>query len=91
MTFTEIIYFKTEYIHKNESNSKKVWKFYDSKHPLAQYSGGSAVAMKNSDYWLDYYDVSEYKLKQFITFVNKMKDDELKANMYYKIRHSTNR
>lgn len=82
--YTVIISFKKEYSGK-KSNIKKILNFYNSDHPIAKYSGGSMVAVIDSDIWLDFYKVPSSKIISFIKYLDKIEDEDLKANIYLKI------
>ena len=86
MTFTVLIKFNKDYIKKNKANTDKVYNFYNSNHPIAKRSGGSVVAMKNSDYWLDYYKVTSREISKLLKYMEEIDDEEFKKNMYLTIR-----
>lgn len=72
-----IIKFKYPYCEKYY---QYVAEFIDE-NPLSKYSLGSLVAMKNSDYWLDYKGMNYNKLNELFNFINRDCSNGLKDNL----------
>ena len=85
MTFTVIIYFDYDYVHKNKFNMDKAYKFYNL-NPISKKSNGSVVAMVKSDYWLDFSNVTNNEITKLLKYIEAVDDAEFKSNIYLKIK-----
>jgi len=76
-----ILKFPREFVDCDE-NAKLVLEYIDKVCIIGYYSGGSIVAMKECDWWLDYYDVPEYMI---IEVVNELQEYGIPSRVEVKI------
>ena len=80
-----LIKFRKAYINESRENMEKAMDFYKSDYPIAHRSLGSVVAMKDSDWWLDYNKVTGAELLQLISHISKLPKGKLKDNIVVEV------